>query len=209
MRTSSRPLALLLFDEVELLDFAGLLQTVTLAGRKWNFRPFKVHPVATAVGRIWTRSQLSVEARFDFAGCPRPEIVVLPGGYGARRAADDEAVQDWLRQVAPDCETVAAVGAGALIAARAGLAEDEPVAVSQSLAELVLDAEARARVDTEARLCRGRQLLTASSPAAGIELGLVLVERALGKKQAVSVARELGYPWREADAAPGVTIIES
>ena len=43
MRTSARTVAVVLFDEVELLDVAGPLQVLTLAGRHWTFRTFSVH----------------------------------------------------------------------------------------------------------------------------------------------------------------------
>ena len=42
MRTSARNVTLVLFDEVEALDFAAVLQVLTQAGRHWNWRPFKI-----------------------------------------------------------------------------------------------------------------------------------------------------------------------
>src|SRR5688572_11207734 len=87
VRTSSRNLAVLLFDEVELWDVASVMHVTALAGRHWNWRPFRLTTAAVAPGLIETRSQVRLEAAFGLESCPAPEILFVPGGYGARLAA--------------------------------------------------------------------------------------------------------------------------
>ena len=70
MRTSSRSLAVILFDEVALLDISAPLEVLTTAGRNWNFRPFKIFTVAAAAGRIKTPCQIELTANGSFESCP-------------------------------------------------------------------------------------------------------------------------------------------
>jgi len=130
VRTSSRTLAVLLFDEVELWDVAAVMQVASLAGRHWNWRPFRLLPTAEKAGLIETRSQLRLEAQYALGNCPEPEILLVPGGYGARRAAQNSLVTDWCARVWPRLELALAIGSGVLVLGAAGLIDGEEVAVS-------------------------------------------------------------------------------
>ncbi|MET0411294.1 MAG: hypothetical protein ABW217_08350, partial [Polyangiaceae bacterium] len=110
MRTSSRDFVIVLFDEVELLDVAGVMQVASAAGRHWNWRPFRLLPAALQKGPIATRSQLRLEASVALADHPEPELLFVPGGYGARRAAADRELVAWVARAAARAELVCALG---------------------------------------------------------------------------------------------------
>ena len=76
---------------------------------------FKLHAVATSVRVIATRTQLAVSSEVTLTDCPPPEIIVVPGGYGARRALDDEALVSWLAEHGQRAEVLACVGYGECI----------------------------------------------------------------------------------------------
>lgn len=193
MRTRSWTVELVLFDEVELVDVAGAVQALTLAGRQWNWRPFKIVPVAAARGSVATRNQLRLEASEDFVSCPATEIVLVPGGYGARAAADDERTVAHVRERAAAATLCTAVGQGVLLLARAGVIGDAEVALSRELAPALLEIAPAARVDTRRRVVESGRLLTAPGGTTSIDLGLSIVARLCGKKQALGVAQELRY----------------
>src|SRR5689334_18507838 len=131
MRTSSRSVALLLFDEVELLDVGALLGVLTTAGRQWNFRPFKVHAVSAQPGLVETRSQIRLESDGSFDSCEEPEILLVPGGYGARRALADESTIAWLRRAGAGAERCCGIGNGVLLLAKAGVCDGLEVAANR------------------------------------------------------------------------------
>jgi transcriptional regulator GlxA family with amidase domain len=185
--------ALVLFDELELLDVAGVLQALSQAGRQWNWRPFKIVTVAARAGMVSTRSQLRIEATTDFAGCPEPELVIVPGGYGARTASDDAAIVDFVRARAPRAELTAALGHGLLLLARAGLLDGQEVAASLELGALLAEAAPSARLAAEQPVVESGKLVTAHSGAPSIELGLCIIRRLLGPKQASAVAAALAH----------------
>jgi transcriptional regulator GlxA family with amidase domain len=192
MRTSSRSLAVVLFDEVALLDVAGPLEVLTTAGRTWNFRLFKVHTVAAQVGRLNTRSQLELEATTSFDDLPSPEFLLVPGGYGARRALSDDAVLAYLSRAGAAATHLFGIGNGTLLLGKAGLLGNAEVSVTQDAAELLRDIAPEARPDTEARHRRDGRLVTAATPGGAVDAALRVVAELLGNKQARAVAAALG-----------------
>lgn len=207
MRTSSRNVAVVLFDEVELLDVAGAVQALTLSGRHWNFRPFRVHCVAKSPGLVETRSQVRLEAVYGFERCPEPEILLVPGGYGARRAANDAELVAWVGQALDKATLVLAVSWGALIVAKTGKLANAVVAATTETGELLREIEPSISIDHVRRIVVSGRTATAASSTGGIDLGLFVVARVLGPKQALSVAQKLGYDWR-GDGAPDLERIE-
>ncbi len=207
MRTSSRNLALLLFDEVELLDVAGALQVFTTVGRQWNWRPFRVLPLGEEARLYETRNQLRVEARFTFDDCPEPELIFVPGGYGARRRDNDRLVE-WLSAHAPAAELLLAVGNGALLLARAGLLGEQTIAIPDTALDDLLDIEPHVRTNGDDRVVESGKIITARSSAASHDVALTAVTKLLGAKQAQGAARELAYPWGPDAGGPDTVKIE-
>jgi transcriptional regulator GlxA family with amidase domain len=192
MRTSSRSLSVVLFDEVALLDVAAPLEVLTTAGRSWNFRLFKVRTVAASPGRYRTPSQLPLEATASFDEVPSPDLVLVPGGYGARRALGDDAVVGYLSRAGASAAHVFGVGNGALLLGKAGLLDDVSVSVAADCVDLLREVAPRARPDLDARFCKHGRIVTASTPGGAVDAALRVVLDLLGKKQALAVALALG-----------------
>jgi transcriptional regulator GlxA family with amidase domain len=195
MRTRPYRLAIIAFDEMDLLDVAGTLEVFSTAGRKWNWRAIKAELVSSSPGVRATRAQLQVGPAQDFAACPEPELLLIPGGYGARLALEDQALLDYLARVREGLTLTLAVGLGALLAARAGLLQGSEVAATSALAEELVALDSSIQVRTSARTLAAPRCITAAQNGAAIDLGLEVVARLLGKSQATGTARELGYPW--------------
>ncbi len=195
MRTRPYRLAVVAFDEMDLLDVAGPLEVLSTAGRKWNWRAVKAELVSSHPGLKTTRAQLQLGPASPLEACPEPELVLIPGGYGARRALEDEALLEYLERVREGLTLTLAFGLGSLLAARAGLLRDADVAAVPALDGELRALDATIRVDTRARTWVAPRAVTAAQNGSGIDLGLEVVGRLLGKSQATGTARELGYAW--------------
>jgi len=195
MRTKSYATAVVLFDEVELLDVTGPISVLSSAGRQWNFQPFKIDLVAHAVGPITTRSALSLHATHDLATHSGAECLIIPGGYGARRAAESDELLAWVRRSAASAELVAAIGNGAWVLAKAGLLDDQEIAVGPDLAAEISACCPRARPNPHSALCTSGKLLSARASALGLDLSCEIVSRCFGKKLASALSASLGIDW--------------
>ena len=195
MRTRPYRLAVLAFDEMDLLDVAGPLEVFSTAGRKWNWRAIKASLVSNAGHSLATRAQLQIGPSVPFVECSDPELLLIPGGYGARRALEDADVLAYLARVSAGLTLTLSVGTGSLIAARAGLLASAEVACVAALADELRELDPSISPLTNARTAAAPRAVTAAQNGAALDLGLEVVAKLLGKSQATGTARELGYPW--------------
>jgi transcriptional regulator GlxA family with amidase domain len=195
MRTRPYRLAVVVFDEMDLLDIAGPLEVFSTAGRKWNWRAVKAELVSSRPGLKESRAQLKVGPALSFDACPDPELVLIPGGYGARRALADEELLAYLARAQPGLTLCLSVGLGTLLSAKAGLLRGADVAAPATLAAELLELEPSLRVDARERIASSPRAVTAAQSGAALDLGLEAVARLLGRSQATGTARELGYGW--------------
>src|SRR5438876_205000 len=83
---------ILLFDGVEVLDFAGPFEVFSRtrlapgveSRRSEESAPFQVFTVAASPEPVRATGGLRVIPHFDFAGAPRADVLVVPGGFGPR-----------------------------------------------------------------------------------------------------------------------------
>ena len=195
MRTRPYRLAVIVFDEMDLLDVAGPLEVFSTAGRKWNWRAIKAELLSTEASVLATRAQLEIGPAAPLDSCKDPELVLIPGGYGARVALENRPLVDYLKSIQAGLTLTLAVGLGTLLAARAGLLKDAEVAAAPALENELRAIDSSVNVNMLARTVAAPRCITAAQNGSAIDLGLEVVARLLGKSQATGTARELGYPW--------------
>jgi transcriptional regulator GlxA family with amidase domain len=199
----TRRVAILMFDEVEALDFAGPYEVFTTASRVSRKLhgadtpvPFQVHTVARDGGLVRARAGLRVQVDHALDTAPAADLLLVPGGVVDAACACPRTLA-WLRQAAAPAELVASVCTGAFLLAAAGIVTDGPVTTHwEDIADLqrahpALDVQAdRLWVD------RGR-VVTSAGIAAGIAMSLHLVARLAGADLATATARQMHVPWRD------------
>jgi transcriptional regulator GlxA family with amidase domain len=196
MRTKPYATAIALFDEVELLDVAGPISVLSGAGRQWNFQPFKIDLVANRPGPVATRSTLTLQASHGASAHTGCECLIVPGGYGARHAAQDPEFLAWLRRATSGAEIVAAIGNGVWLLAQAGLLVEEEVAASPDLAAELGLLCPNLRPNLRDASCTSGKFLSTSKSALGLDLSCEIVARCFGKKLASSLSASLGIDWQ-------------
>src|SRR5438067_5356451 len=89
--------AILLFDGVEVLDFAGPFEvfsrTRLIPGvdsrRSDASAPFRVFTVTKEGGPVTATGDLQLTPRYSFHTTPPIDLLVVPGGYGTRALLND------------------------------------------------------------------------------------------------------------------------
>lgn len=123
--TIKRTVGILLFNEVEVLDFAGPFEVFSLAenvASASNDKHFKVITIAEHQAPISARNGLQVIPDYSFANHPHLDVLVIPGGYGAEKIEIyNKVVIDWIIAQAKVAELTLSVCTGALLLAKAGL----------------------------------------------------------------------------------------
>ena len=114
---TTRNVAILVFEDVEVLDFCGPFEVFTVANRFTDPPAFHVFTVAEKPGPVLTRGGLSVNPHHRLADCPRPDLLLVPGGQGTRREMHNTALTDWIKARSQEAELVLSVCTGALLLA--------------------------------------------------------------------------------------------
>jgi transcriptional regulator GlxA family with amidase domain len=185
--------AIVIFDDVEVLDFAGPFEVFSVTGRRRKLEPFDVYTVAERMTPVLARNGLSVNPRYSFANCPPPDILVVPGGYGTRREMKNPMMLEWITKVAPSCELVLSVCTGALVLGAAGLL-DRREATTHFMAIDELRAVApHTQVHEDRRIVDNGNLILSAGVSAGIDMSLHVVARLLGDDVARETARYMEY----------------
>ena len=121
MAEQQRNVAILIFNDVEVLDFAGPFEVFSTAARLGDPSPFKVYTIAEHKRPIVARGGLSLNPQYSLEDCPPPDILLVPGGQGTRPLMEDTALLSWIHRQAGRVEHLLSVCTGALLLARAGL----------------------------------------------------------------------------------------
>src|ERR1700733_14465978 len=73
---------------------------------------------------VHTQGAVTVQLEFTLADCPRPDIIVIPGG-NMGPVEGNRAVLDWVKKNAPGATVVMSVCTGAFVLAEAGLLDGQ------------------------------------------------------------------------------------
>lgn len=195
---SPRKLAVLLFDDVEVLDFCGPFEVFTVASRQIDPKAFEVITVAEKLGPVLTRNGLSVNPQYTLADCPKPDILLVPGGLGTRREMNNSVLIDWIRRTANATELVLSVCTGALLLGKAGLLDGLEATTHHVGFDLLREITPTTTVYENRRYVDTGKVVTSAGIAAGIDMSLHIVERLLGSEVALATAKHMEYPWDKA-----------
>lgn len=120
--TLKRTVGILMFNEVEVLDFAGPFEVFSLAENAANNKYFDVITIAENQAPISARNGLQVIPDYSFTNHPDIDVLIIPGGYGAEKIEiHNRVVIDWIKTQTNLAELTLSVCTGALLLAEAGL----------------------------------------------------------------------------------------
>jgi len=189
------------FDEVEVLDFAGpfeVFSTATRMSRRlWPDRApaFDVVLIADRPRTVLARGGLPVVASVGFAEPPRLDVLIVPGGDVAKELERSD-VNDFVASAGRAAPLTASVCTGAFLLARAGLLDGRRVTTHwEDIDELRL-AYPALHVETGAQWIDTGSIVTSAGISAGLDMSLHLVARLKSLELAERTARQMDYAWR-------------
>lgn len=191
-----RATAVLLFDDVEVLDFAGPFEVFSVADELAGRTRFHVFTVAEKPGTIVARNGLKIVPDHTLESAPAAQVLIVPGGFGTRALLKKPALIEWIRRQAKGAEIVLSVCTGALVLAQAGLLDGLDVTTHRENLDELARLAPSARVHGDRRFHDHGRIATAAGISAGIDLSLHLVARLHDTATAEATARYMEYHWR-------------
>jgi putative intracellular protease/amidase len=190
LERKTRSVAVLVFDGVELLDFAGPGEVFAAAG---HGGAFDVFTVGATRDPVVSQGFVTIVPEHSIESAPRPDILVIPGG-GVGSLMDDEATGRWIRRVAAEGEHVLSVCNGALVLAELGLLDGLEATTHHGSIRRLRGYE-RVTVRDDVRFVDNGRIITTAGVSAGIDGALHLVRRLLGTEAAATTAYYMEYDW--------------
>jgi transcriptional regulator GlxA family with amidase domain len=191
---------ILLFDDVEVLDFAGpfevfsrtRLQPGLESRRTYDTAPFNVFVVAQQKKTILATGGLVVMPMYSFTDCPSIDLLVIPGGWGTRTLLEDQELLAWIKSMVSHALMVTSVCSGALLLAKAGLLEGKSATTHWGALDTLASLDPTIKVEGDQRFVDSG-VVTSAGVSAGIDMALYVVERLLGAEVATDTARYMEY----------------
>jgi transcriptional regulator GlxA family with amidase domain len=187
--------AILVFDEAEVLDFCGPFEVFSVTGQRDGLKPFNVYLVAVKDAPVVARNNFSINPPYKLSDCPPPDILLIPGGYGTRREMNNETLLNWVKQCAEKVQLLLSVCTGALILGKAGLLDGMQATTHHGAIELLKEVAPKTKVHESARIVDNGKIILSAGISAGIDMSLYVVSKILGEEQAKETASYMEYDW--------------
>jgi len=194
-------LGIYVFDEVEVLDFAGPFEVFSTATRVAGRlepgapAPFAVTLVADTPRAVRARGGMRVACTASFADHPPLDVLVVPGGEVTRELERSE-VTAWIQRIAAQASLTASVCTGAFLLARAGLLDGRRVTTHWEDLDDLRRGFPALRVESGTPWIDEGPIVTSAGISAGLDMSLHLVSRLAGEALAERTARQMDYAWR-------------
>lgn len=186
---------ILLFNDVEVLDFAGPFEVFSIASRPDDgLKLFTVNTVAQTKDLITARNGLKVQPDYDFNHCPQFDILIVPGGYGAEEIEiHNEILIRWIKDKARQCSIAASVCTGAFLLAEAGLLDGKRATTHWMDIDRLERKYSTIMVQREVKFVDEGNVITSGGISAGINMSFYLLNRLAGKDIAAAAAKRMEY----------------
>jgi transcriptional regulator GlxA family with amidase domain len=186
--------AILLFDGVEVLDFAAPFEVLSLAGTRIQPGSLQVWTVGPQE-RVTARNGLEVcPSQVLSPTTPWPDVLVLPGGPGTEPLIDGApAVMEWIGQAVPRASWTMSICSGALMLAQGGFLRNRRATTHHSDLDVLVKREPTVLPQPGRRFVRDGTFITSAGISAGLDSSLFLVARLLGEPVARQTAHWLEY----------------
>jgi len=197
---SRKRVGILVFRDVEVLDFAGPFEVFSVTRldetrRRETPSPFEVSLVAEQAEVVVATGGLRVTPDTAIDGCPPLDILVVPGGWGTRREFHNERLLAWIAERGRAAETLTSVCTGAMLLGRAGLLDGRRATTHWLSLGWMREAFPAVTVEDGLHVVEDGTVITSAGISAGIDMALRVVTRYFGESVGRATARHMEYPY--------------
>jgi len=189
-----RILGIVIFDDVEVLDFAGPFEVFSVTNEHNNNDLFNVILISVNEEIINAKNGLKVVSDSSVNDVNNLDILLIPGGQGARPLVYNSEFIHWVQSISKNCELVLSVCTGALILAKAGILNGLKATTHHQaygeLRQLVANTEI---IEGDIRFVDNGKVITSGGISAGIDMSFHVIDRFFGKEVSNKTANYMEY----------------
>ena len=184
---------IVLFNEVEVLDFAGPYEVFSLA-TKGKEKIFEVQTVSETGEVISARNGLKIVPDLIFKDELIFDILIVPGGYGAEEIEiKNPTMIEWIKLQQKKVEILASVCTGALLLAEAGILDNKKATTHWMDYDRLEKEYPRVEVVRGVKFVDEGHIVTSGGISAGINMSFHIIKRLFGAEVVKDLAKRMEY----------------
>lgn len=202
-----RKVGILLYDYVDVLDFAGPAEVLSLTSntkaeqalnlykkRLLPTNPFEVLTITESGEQIKTHSGIKVTPEYSMNNCPELDILIIPGGplRAVQSIADNQSIIKWI-QKHKDIEYLCSVCTGALILAEAKLLSGKKATTHHLAINMLQNKYPDIRILEDSKVVHDANIITSGGVSSGINMAIYLVQQTIGLTAANRIAKTIEF----------------
>jgi transcriptional regulator GlxA family with amidase domain len=183
-----------IFPDAEELDFVGPWEVFTASAmlrEKAGHEPDRVLLLAENADPVRCAKGMRVLPDATFGDHPTLDVVLVPGGQGSRREADNPVLLGWLAKASATARWTTSVCTGSLLLHSAGLADGRRLATHWGFEDAF--EQRGAIVERNYRFVRDGQVVSSQGVSAGIDMALWLIGQLHSPEHARTTQRYIQY----------------
>jgi len=193
-------IGIFLYNEVEVLDFAGPFEVFSTASRvNARISPesndlFNVFTVAEDQTPLIARGGLQVIPKYSISRHPEINVLIIPGGIVTDELVKDHIVS-WILNSSKIADITGSVCTGAFLLAKAGLLKSKRATTHWEDIDDLISMFPDIKIKKNVRWVDEGPIVTAAGISAGIDMSLHLISRVANENLAVLTAKQMEFDW--------------
>lgn len=185
---------ILIFNDAEVLDFAGPFEVFSVTSQINDHRPFRVFTLSKDAKLVSAVNGLKVQPEYSIYNHPDIDILVVSGGQGTRILLNDDELLQWISTICQTAELTLSICSASRLFGKLGLLDHKPFCTHQEVYEHMCELAPSGIPQKDKRFIQsGDHLYTSGGISAGIDLSFFVVSRLLGKAAARKTAAYMEY----------------
>jgi len=193
-------IGIFLYNEVEVLDFAGPFEVFSTASRvNARISPesndlFNVFTVAEDQKPLIARGGLKIIPKYSISSHPEINVLIIPGGIVTDELVKDHIVS-WILNSSKIADITGSVCTGAFLLAKAGLLKSKRATTHWEDIDDLISMFPAIKIKRNVRWVDEGPIVTAAGISAGIDMSLHLISRVANENLAVLTAKQMEFDW--------------
>ena len=196
-KTRLKTIGIFIFNDAEELDFVGPYEVFTMINTVLQHQgkadAVRVILISEDGKDITGKKGMRVGAHAVMHDIDKLDVICIPGGQGARVQINNQAVLNWVKEIAPTCEWVTSVCTGSFILAKAGLTKGKRLSTFWGAFDEFKDLGLPGKLIPHVRYVRDGNVVTSAGVSAGIDMALWLTGQMFDPTFARTVQRGMQY----------------
>ena len=186
-------IGILLFDGVELLDFAGPMQVLSSAAYVDEQLVESIKTIGLTREISVSKTTLKIKVDELLHNVENLDLLVIPGGFGTREIVKNEGYLNALSPLVEQSKVVASVCTGSLVLAKLGVLGGLRATTHFAAVDLMAKLDPTITIDRSKRYYDNGKYVIAEGVSAGIDMSFHLLERLFSQEVSDQVRKYIEY----------------